>query len=148
MITTKWLTGEQDLSHPYYIRTEVFIKEQHVPQNIEIDQLDKTAHHVVVYEKNTPVATGRLVIANQQYLLGRIAVLKEHRGKKLGDLVVRMLIRKAFDLGAQEVHIHAQTQAQAFYEKLGFIPYGKIYTEAGIAHINMVKKEDVKGNCC
>ncbi|MBZ4646053.1 MAG: family acetyltransferase YjcF [Clostridia bacterium] len=147
MITTKWLTKGEDLSHAYKIREEVFIKEQNVPEELEKDELDKTAHHVVVYENNIPVATGRLVVTGGQYLLGRIAVLSEYRGKHLGDLVVRMLVRKAFDLGAQEVHLHAQTKVQKFYEKLGFVPYGETYMEAGIEHINMVKREDVKGHC-
>ena len=148
MIITKWLLPGDDLKDAYVIRTEVFVKEQNVPMEIEMDELDKTAQHVVVYNGTKPIATGRLVIKEEGYLLGRIAVLKEQRGLHLGDLVVRMLVRKAFDMGAQEVHLHAQTKVQKFYEKLGFLAYGDIYDEAGIEHINMVKKDDVAGRCC
>lgn len=148
MITTKWIVNGQDLSDPYYIREKVFIEEQNVPEFIEKDDLDKTAHHVVVYNNDKPVATGRLIITKkQQYILGRIAVLKEHRGQHFGDLVVRMLVRRAFDMGAKEIHIHAQTKVQRFYEKLGFTPYGQIYQEAGIDHINMVRTEDIQNHC-
>lgn len=148
MIKTRWLTQGNDLSDAYQIREEVFVKEQNVPMELEKDELDPIAQHIVVYENNIPLATGRLVIQDGQYLLGRIAVLKEHRGKGLGDLVVRMLVRRAFDLGAKEVHLHAQTKVQKFYEKLGFTAYGDVYHEANIEHINMVKREDVKGDCC
>ena len=148
MIKTKWLIPGHSLEDAYRIRTEVFVKEQNVPVDLEMDALDASAQHLVVYDHDSAVATGRLVITNGQYLLGRIAVLKEHRGKHLGDLVVRMLVRRAFEMGAQEVHLHAQTWVQKFYEKLGFTTYGEIYDEAGIDHINMVKKEDVGGHCC
>ncbi|MGE4283246.1 MAG: GNAT family N-acetyltransferase [Clostridia bacterium] len=148
MIKTKWSKGIQDFYDAYGIRKKVFIEEQNIPEAIEKDELDSIAYHVVIYENNIPIATGRLVIQNTEYLLGRIAVLKERRGEHFGDLVVRMLVRKAFDFGAQEVHLHSQLQAQKFYEKLGFIPYGKVYQEAGIDHIHMIKKEDVKSHCC
>lgn len=147
MIEAKWMLGTEELTDAFYIRKEVFIKEQQISEAIEYDEWDPKAFHVVVYEQGQPKATGRLIKQKDQYLLGRIAVLKEARGKGLGDLVVRMLIRKAFDLGATEVHIHAQISARPFYEKLGFEAYGDCYDEAGILHISMVKKEDIQGSC-
>ncbi|NLY43292.1 MAG: GNAT family N-acetyltransferase [Clostridiaceae bacterium] len=148
MVTTKWLSKFDKSSDAYLIRKEVFIKEQNIPEELEVDSLDESAHHLVVYENDTPVATGRLIIKDGKYYAGRIAVLKEHRGKHFGDLVVRMLVRKAFDLGAKEVHLHAQTRVKEFYEKIGFKAYGETFLDAGIEHISMVIKEDVHGHCC
>ncbi len=147
MIETKWYKGNEDTKDAFLIRREVFIKEQGVPEEIEMDDQDETADHVVIYDRHKPIGTGRLILVDGQYIIGRIAVLQEARGAKIGDLIVRVLVRKAFDKGAQEVHLHAQTRVQGFYEKIGFVPFGEVYDEAGIPHISMVKKEDVAG-CC
>ncbi len=147
MISSKWFTGNDDLSDPFYIRRKVFVEEQGVPAEIDFDGSDADARLVVIYERDSPVATGRIVVNNGAYTLGRIAVLKEKRGSHYGDLVVRMLIRKCFDLGVGEQFVHAQTKVQKFYEKLGFVAYGAEYLEAGISHISMVHKGDVTGNC-
>ena len=146
MIHTEW-KKYPDIKDAYAIRVEVFVQEQKVPIEEEIDELDKTVDHLVVYEGESPVATGRLVYIEGKWMAGRIAVLKAHRGKKYGDLVVRLLMRRAFDLGAEEVWIHGQTQAEGFYKKLGFVPVGEGFMEAGIEHIKMVCKEFPKG-CC
>jgi len=137
LMEIKWLKGTDDLSDAFYVRREVFIKEQGIDENLELDEMDARSDHLVIYMEGRPVATGRLVIADGKYLLGRIAVLKEFRGRKLGKLLVQNLMEKAFQKGAREIHIHAQTSVKAFYEKLGFNAYGDVYEEAGIEHINM-----------
>jgi predicted GNAT family N-acyltransferase len=76
-------------------------------------------------------------VQDGRYYLGRIAVLPEYRKQNTGALIVKSLLKKAFDSGADEVHIHAQISVRGFYEKLGFIPYGKPFYEAGIEHISM-----------
>jgi len=134
----KWLKGTDDLADAYKIRFRVFVEEQNVPPDIEIDEIDGTAHHIVVYQDGIPVGTGRVFEQNGRYYLGRIAVLKEYRKQHIGSLIVDLLLQKAFELGAAEVHIHAQTSALGFYKKLGFIPYGEPFDEAGIEHVNMV----------
>ena len=133
----KWLKGSEDLSDAFYVRREVFVKEQGIDEKIEWDEMDAKSDHIVIYMEARPVATGRLVIADGQYMLGRIAVLKEYRGQNLGKVLVENLIEKAFQKGAREIHIHAQISVKAFYEKLGFKAYGDVYEEAGIEHINM-----------
>lgn len=147
MIQTKWFQGRDGIKESAPIRLKVFVEEQGVPEEIEMDENDEFADHVVIYENSHPVATGRVIHLNGQFLIGRVAVLKDYRGKGYGDLGVRMLVRKAFDQGASEVHLHAQVKVQRFYEKIGFMPYGRTYQEAGIEHINMIMKEDVKGSC-
>ena len=127
------------LEDSFYVRREVFIKEQNVPEEEEFDELDLKAHHVIVYANAKPVATGRLVQNGKSCLIGRICVLNECRGKQIGKLVVEKLLEKAAEIKAEEVHVHAQTHAVNFYEKLGFTAYGDTYLESNIERISMVK---------
>ncbi len=138
MHTIKWLTNTDDITDALKIRKEVFIKEQNVPHEIEFDGSDSYALSVVVYDEEKPVATGRIILRDENYTLGRICVLSEYRNKKYGSVVVNELIKKCKDIGASSIHIHAQTQVIPFYEKLGFTCYGDEYKEAGIKHISMV----------
>ena len=145
MIRSAWL--DKDITDALAIRRAVFIGEQHVPEAVEQDGHDRAARHVVVYDGEKPVATGRMLVLDGKCILGRVAVLKEERGKRYGDFVVRLLIRKATESGFDEQHIHAQTAARGFYEKLGFEAYGDEFLEAGIRHISMLHKGDVGDKC-
>lgn len=148
MVQTKWFNGTDDLSDSYFVRRKVFIEEQQIDEKEEFDGSDEKSKILVVYEDDLPVATGRILVDDDgHYCLGRIAVLKQHRGSKYGDLVVRVLIRKAYGLGAHKQYVHAQIRVQGFYEKLGFLPFGDPYDEANIPHISMVHEGDVSGDC-
>jgi len=138
----KWIDvkNPEELEDAFYVRREVFIKEQNVPEAEELDKADLSSHHIVVYTADRPVATGRLFNDGKTWLIGRISVLKECRGKQLGRLVVEKLLERSAELEAGPVHIHAQAHAVSFYEKLGFIAYGEPFLEANIEHISMVKK--------
>lgn len=139
-----------DLSDVFEIRRKVFIEEQGKTKSEEFDEYDKEAIFCVVYEqsdnvndvlnhKPISVATGRLVLLEDgSFKIGRIAVLKEFRGKKYGDMVVKMLVNKAFLSGAEKVYVSAQVRAKGFYETIGFEEYGDIYKEFGVEHISMV----------
>jgi predicted GNAT family N-acyltransferase/cbb3-type cytochrome oxidase subunit 3 len=136
-----WSKGEQNekvLSDARMIREKVFIHEQNVSYDDEMDGKDGECDHLVVYENDVPVATGRLYYTGKQVLLERVAVLMENRGGGLGSLVVRLLIQKAEGEGHNEQHVHSQTTVRGFYEKLGFKAYGHEYEKANIKHINMV----------
>lgn len=141
MLTNKLLKGTDDLTDALSIRKKVFIDEQGIPKSIERDIYDKSSEHIVVYENNQPIGTGRLVFKEGEYSIGRVAVLQEHRAKKIGSLVVDELKDKAISHGATEVHVHAQKEVEGFYKKLGFEAYGNVYYEAGIKHINMMIKK-------
>lgn len=151
-IQGKFMTYSDDLTEVIKIRREVFIMEQHKTEEEEFDQYDKEAVFCVVYEENNnmtdriAVGTGRLIrLENGDFKIGRIAVRKEYRGQQYGDMLVKMLVNKAFMSGADEVYVGAQIKAQGFYEKIGFQAYGDVYTEANILHIPMVLK---KVNLC
>ena len=89
---------------------------------------------MLAYETNEqgeeiPVATGRLIFLENWFKIGRIAVKKECRGKHYGDFVVRMLLDKAFSMGAKEVFVGAQAHAISFYERIGFVKQEEEYYE-------------------
>lgn len=133
----KWSKGKEDFNDAWMIREEVFINEQNVPRELEEDGFDDVAHHIVIYENNKPIAVGRLIEKNSS--IGRVAVLKEYRGKNYGYLIMENLLEKAKELQGNEVILHAQLSAKNFYEKLGFEAYGEVFNEAGIDHICMKK---------
>lgn len=137
MITNKFFRGIDDLTDAFFIRKQVFIDEQGISETIERDSYDQSSDHVVIYENSQPIGTGRLVFKYGEYSIGRVAVLKEHRAKNVGALVVNLLKDKAIHHGASEVHVHAQKEVEGFYRKLGYKAYGDIYEEAGIEHISM-----------
>ena len=148
MITSEWILGinEQDLKDVRAIRHAVFCEEQKISESIEQDGLDPSAVHVLTYMDGIPAATGRLLVGDE-FTIGRVAVLPEYRGKHLGDLVVRLLIRTAFNMGGERQVAHVQLPVHGFYEKLGFIAQGEIYEEAGIPHITMIHEGDISGTC-
>jgi len=147
MISTKWFTGAADLGDASAVRRVVFIDEQNVSEEEEWDGTDAAAIHLVAYEGGKPVATGRILIDGDEFLLGRIAVLKEYRKQGFGDFIMRLLIRRAFELGGTRQVIHAQLQAKGFYEKLGFVPFGEEFMEANIPHTMMAREGDIEGPC-
>lgn len=148
MIKGIWVQGHENILDALKIRKKVFVEEQCIDENIEYDDKDSISYHLIIYDNKIPVATCRLLIEEDVYLIGRVAVLKECRGQDFGDFVMRMAIRKAFDMGAKEVIVHAQIRVKEFYRKLEFSEFGTTYDEAGIPHINMKRTKDVGGCCC
>jgi len=124
------------------LRHQVFVEEQGVPKEIEHDEFDLVAEHVVIFNQmNLPVATGRLLPAQGGISrIGRMAVNRVLRGSGLGEMVLQALLDKACSRGDLEVVLHAQTSAQDFYAKCGFKPDGAMFEEAGIEHITMRKR--------
>ena len=139
MITKRWISGSGDLAQIHEIRRIVFMGEQNISEEDEmVAWEDEVSEHLIVYEGGVPVATGRVVVHDGKTSLGRIAVLKEHRGKGLGRLVTAELIEKAFSMGAEEIEIHAQSYLVEFYGGFGFVVCSEEYEEAGIMHFTMV----------
>ncbi|HDY99516.1 MAG TPA: GNAT family N-acetyltransferase [Pseudomonas sabulinigri] len=116
------------------IRQQVFIDEQHVPEDMEWDSQDEGATHFLLFYQQEPVATARLLGDGH---IGRVAVLSEHRSKGLGAELMQHIIRHAHSSGMQELHLSAQTQATDFYNKLGFSVCSAEYLDAGIPHQDM-----------
>ena len=119
------------------IRYQVFVVEQNVPEDLEWDEYDQDAFHAVAKLHDQVIGTGRLILNQNIAKIGRMAVDKAFRGKGIGIDILRALINKGKEKGAQEFILHAQTHAIAFYAKEGFEPYGPIFDEAGIPHVEM-----------
>ena len=145
MISTKWIQGNKGLEGVHAIRRKVFIEEQGVSEALELDGTDALCIHLLVFKNNIPVATGRIFMDGNKCMLGRVAVLKERRKQKYGKLVMKMLIRASYNMGADMQYVHAQAQASDFYKKLGFISYGNPFLEANIYHISMVHEGNWEG---
>jgi predicted GNAT family N-acyltransferase len=119
------------------IRLEVFVHEQQVPLEEEIDALDAVCLHAVAFDaQGFALATGRLLPDGH---IGRMAVLKAVRGHGLGSAVLQALVQQARQKGFVEVVLSAQTHAQTFYARHGFVPEGAEYLDANIPHVLMRK---------
>ena len=137
MVTTRWFFGDKDLTDAHAIRHKVFIEEQGITEEEEMDGTDGACIHLVAYDGQKPVATGRIRITGDEFSIGRVAVLSEERGKHYGVFIMQALVHACYNMGAERQVLHAQVRAQGFYEKLGFTAYGEVYEEAGIPHISM-----------
>lgn len=124
------------------LRVEVFVQEQGVPAELEHDEFDEAATHAVVLDSTGhAVATGRLLLTGQGMAkIGRLAVTKSCRGQGLGKLVLVSLVEHAEIAGISSVKLHAQCDAEQFYQRLGFETQGEPFMEAGIKHVLMVRQ--------
>ncbi|NRR30280.1 GNAT family N-acetyltransferase [Oxalobacteraceae bacterium] len=117
------------------IRFEVFVAEQKVPAEIELDDMDAVCLHAVAYDAaGVPIGTGRLLPDGH---IGRMAVRKSARGSGIGGALLAALMAQARARGDRQVVLSAQTQAAPFYQRFGFAIDGEEFYEAGIAHIQM-----------
>nr|WP_144899249.1 GNAT family N-acetyltransferase [Luteimonas cucumeris] len=122
------------------VRETVFVHEQNVPLEEEWDDLDPLCLHVVARDADgRPIGTGRLTPERK---IGRMAVLREWRGKGVGDAMLLSLVEVARQRGWRELALNAQVSAAAFYARHGFVPYGERFFEAGIEHQAMRRKLD------
>ena len=121
------------------LRTAVFVQEQGIAPEIELDALDATALHAIAYNRlGLPVATGRLLQpAPGEGRIGRMAVDRAVRGQCWGRMLLDALVEAARERGDTQVTLHAQRSAEGFYRRAGFEVAGEPYEEAGIAHITM-----------
>lgn len=130
---------QQAFEEAFSIRKRVFIEEQGVPEELEIDEFDPSSQHAIAYVDALGVGTARLVRQNQQQAqIGRMAVLAAFRKQGIGKALLTSLMSLAQEEGVLELTLHAQVYAIPFYEKFGFIAQGPSYDEAGIPHRNMI----------
>lgn len=135
----KWTSGFDDFDDAYLVRKNVFILEQNVDENIEIDEFDSIALHLVVYKNGKPIATGRLFTMDDLCIIGRVCVLKEYRGKDIGKFLMKKLMDKAESLNPYAIKIDSQLHAIDFYRQFGFEVQSGVFLDAGIEHMRMVK---------
>ncbi|WLR42978.1 GNAT family N-acetyltransferase [Bacillus carboniphilus] len=135
------VTSKEQLDQAIEIRMKVFVNEQQVPEELEKDEHDQHANHVLLYnQSHEPIGTGRCRIMNQYGKIERVCVLKEYRKGGNGKRIITKLEEILKEKGIQKFKLHAQTQAKAFYEKLGYKITSDIFYDANIPHIEMTKE--------
>jgi predicted GNAT family N-acyltransferase len=120
------------------IRTHVFVEEQHVPANLEVDADEGKATYFVVYDAGLPVATARILPEGTGYHVQRVAVEKAYRKHGLGKMVLNAIIAYAREQNVAFLKLGAQLQAIGFYKTLGFqLTDQPEFLDAGIRHREM-----------
>lgn len=128
---------QKDIADLRRIRETVFIAEQAVPPELEWDSDDANAVHFLAFEGDYAIGTARLLPDGH---IGRVAVLKDWRGLKVGDALLRAVIAEAERQGLKAQRLSAQIHATPFYEKHGFRIVSDEFLEAGIPHVDMLRE--------
>ena len=139
-VSIKIVQTPEEFERCFGIRTTVFVEEQEVPLELEMDEYDAIATHFLLRDGETPLATARLVDKHGLAKIGRVAVLKEARGRGLGLLLMQAVIDEAKRRGFTESVLDAQTYAIPFYARLGYVAEGEEFDDAGIPHFLMRRK--------
>ncbi|MCS1350563.1 GNAT family N-acetyltransferase [Mechercharimyces sp. CAU 1602] len=139
VITAK---SRQQIEQAFYIRKIVFVEEQHVPADEEIDHHEEDAtHFLIITPDEKHVATSRIRFIDENTAKAeRIAVLKEYRKGGIGMKLLQKMEEHAKEKQATGIILNAQVQAQGFYERAGYQAEGDTFMDAGIEHIRMRKK--------
>ena len=132
VVAAQWTEDSLELSQ---LRTRVFVDEQKVPPELEIDGLDAECQHVKALIDDVIIGTGRLLPNGS---IGRMCVLKEYRNRGIGMMMLKNLVQQAIDNGYQNLSLNSQASAIPFYQKFGFTIDSEEFIEAGIPHRRMV----------
>lgn len=136
----KQVSTKEQLEDAYTVRRTVFVQEQQVPEEEEIDQFEDDSTHVVLYDNQEPVGAGRVRVLDGIGKLERICVLSTSRQKGAGKLIVDKLEDVATAQGVRKLKLNAQTHAIPFYERLGYETVSDVFMDAGIPHVTMIKQ--------
>jgi predicted GNAT family N-acyltransferase len=132
------VSSKKELAGAFAIRMRVFVREQGIPEEIELDEDDKGAIHFLARISGKAVGTARVVLRRGHAKIGRMAVLKSYRGKRVGAKLLNRAMAAATRGRARKVYLHAQLSVIGFYRTVGFRPVGPVFDEAGIPHRKMI----------
>jgi len=133
--TIRIMIWEEALPLARPVRERVFIEEQSVPREEEWDEWDEASDHALAFDSGgNPIGTARLLPDGR---IGRMAVLKEWRGKRVGAALLAAMLERARERSMPRALLHAQIQAAGFYRRFGFSERGEEFLEAGIPHVEM-----------
>ena len=135
----KFVDDKKEFDKVIDIRKTVFVEEQNVPLDLEIDGLDSIAKHVIAYFNEEPVGCARLRI-DERVRLERVAVLKQYRYRGFGKQIVNYVLDYCKNNNLGKIYFHSRIDTVDFYKKLGFKIRGKKFFEAGIEHVEMFLK--------
>ena len=128
------------LADVFALRCEVFVSEQGVPRELELDQHDGEATHLAALRGAQVVGTLRLLRHQGEAQIGRVAVRAALRRAGIGRRLMERAAAIASERGFAEIVLHAQVSVAGFYRELGYIEEGDVFDEAGIPHIAMRKR--------
>jgi len=132
--TTSWSQSSKEISE---VRHKVFVLEQSIPLEIEMDGKDSDCIHFLALERSKPIGAARL----QKYgKIERVSVLREYRTNGIGTAIMKVVIEKAKDLNVEKIYLHSQIDSKNFYKQLGFVQHGETFFEADKPHIEMILK--------
>lgn len=122
------------------IREEVFVREQGFEN--EFDEIDDFATHLVFYEGEEPIAVCRYYKSEnpKEYWVGRLAILKQYRGRQIGRYMLEVMEENIKEEGGAKISLSAQVRVQDFYGKMGYLPQGEAYLDEHCQHVHMEKK--------
>ena len=139
-MTVKIVENQKELDDAYSVRKIVFIHEQNVPAEEEIDQHEGESTHFVMYKNESPIGAGRFRVLDGYGKVERICVLKEARKSGAGKAIMDEIEKFAFTNGLHKLKLNAQTHAIPFYSGLGYEVVSEEFMDAGIPHKTMVKE--------
>ena len=130
--------SRDEIRKAFAIRMRVFVREQGVPAEIELDRDDGKAIHFLALNSGKAVGTARIVIRRGRAKIGRMAVLKSYRGMGVGSMLLKRAIETAKKRRARTIYLHAQVAVMDFYETADFRAAGPVFDEAAIPHRRMI----------
>lgn len=136
----KVVESNEEKQHAYSVRTVVFVDEQNVPPELELDEFDEQAIHLIGYENETPTAASRVRFVENYGKLERICVLKDERGKAYGSQMIKAMENIISSEGFSKAKLNAQSHALEFYQRLGYKTVSGEFIDAGIPHVTMIKE--------
>lgn len=136
--------GSPLLAQVFALRCEVFVAEQGVPQELELDELDAEATHLAALRGDEVVGTLRLLQHDGAAKIGRVAVRAALRHAGIGRRLMERAAAIAAERGFAEIVLHAQVSVADFYRRLGYVAEGDVFDEAGIPHIAMRKRINIR----
>ncbi|KOP81772.1 GNAT family N-acetyltransferase [Cytobacillus solani] len=136
----KIVSNDNQLQEAFSIRKKVFVEEQQVPLEEEIDQYEDEAVHFLLYDQNLPIGAGRFRPVDGFGKVERICVLEDHRKSGSGKAIMDKIEEYGKREGYKKLKLNAQTHAIPFYNKLGYEIVSEEFLDAGIPHRTMIKK--------
>jgi predicted GNAT family N-acyltransferase len=142
MISIKLISTIEELNEAFRIRKEVFVNEQKVPEDMELDEFEQGSVHFLAFNNlKQPVGTSRWRFTENGVKLERFAVIQSARGKGVGAALLNAVLKDVFrnpNFTGQNIYLNAQIAAVGFYQRLGFGTTGSPFDECGIQHLKMI----------
>ena len=137
----KLVENGKELAEAFKVRKEVFVEEQGISEDIELDNHDSEALHIVVKDGKRVIGTARVLFPVPSVAkIERMAILRPFRRKGIGSRIISFLNTELKNRQIRKAVLHAQYSSVAFYKSCGFVESGMPFNEAGITHLRMEKE--------